>query len=259
MAKTRNSKAAAVLEGRLALVKGQDLQAQIEAGKFGTVVKARARETWIAGPQLQGWIRTEKLLLVEPLRDDQGAPILVDGHQVPDRDQIDAIHAFEKAGLGKAPFQYLGSERKTYQACHGAPVQPGGACAYCGTGIVDCCNLISADGKRFHVGNVCVYKTGDAGMIFRVRKASREVERKQRHLREAARIEAGQQLLQERPDVRQALGREPHPDEHMAKKGWKAIDWIGWMFDHAGNAGKLRAIKVIRDAAKKLDDEKGAE
>ena len=58
------------------------------------------------------------------------------------------VHKFELAGLGLAPYTFLGCERKVYQACQGAPEQPGGSCDYCGTGIMYQFLLRSADGRR---------------------------------------------------------------------------------------------------------------
>lgn len=80
------------------------------------------------------------------------------------------IHKFEEAGLGVAPFRFVTVVVRKYQACHGAPIQPGGCCAYCGEGIMECCVIQDAKGKRFEVGNVCVGKTGDAGLINLVKR-----------------------------------------------------------------------------------------
>ncbi len=44
-------------------------------------------------------------------------------------------HVFERAGLGLAPFRFVGMEEKTFQACPGAPIQAGSSCDYCGTGM----------------------------------------------------------------------------------------------------------------------------
>lgn len=75
------------------------------------------------------------------------------------------LHVFERAKLGKAPFRVVGYFEKTYQAAPGAPVQTGGSCAYCGTGISLHCRISSNDGREFVVGSDCVARTGDAGLI----------------------------------------------------------------------------------------------
>lgn len=84
-----------------------------------------------------------------------------------------AIHRFELAGLGKAPFRFAGFSVETYQACHGAPTQPGTSCDYCGTGIMNVCHVESADGKTFKVGIDCIQKVGDAGLIHPAKAAKK--------------------------------------------------------------------------------------
>lgn len=74
-------------------------------------------------------------------------------------------HAFERAGLGLAPFKCIGEIEKTYQACPGAPIQVGGSCDYCGTGIRYQYIIKDRTGHTFKVGSECVRKTGDAGLI----------------------------------------------------------------------------------------------
>lgn len=84
------------------------------------------------------------------------------------------IHCFEAAGLGKAPFVYLGCEYQ--EISHGERVlgsiggvaittRPGGTCQYCGTAIVNLFRIRSSDGNEFIVGSECVLKTGDEGLI----------------------------------------------------------------------------------------------
>ena len=73
-----------------------------------------------------------------------------------------SIHPFEAAGLGKAPFRYVGTAvqeigvdgRRVLGHVGGATVttKPGGTCAYCGTYIVNMFDIESADGNRFTAG-----------------------------------------------------------------------------------------------------------
>jgi hypothetical protein len=63
--------------------------------------------------------------------------------------QTATVHPFEAANLGRAPFSVVGYAREVYQACHGAPVQPGGMCDYCGAGLVHVYRVRSSDGKVF--------------------------------------------------------------------------------------------------------------
>jgi hypothetical protein len=80
------------------------------------------------------------------------------------------VHRFEAAGLGKAPFEVESFQICKYQACQGAPIQPGASCDFCGTGIMLVYVIRSADNRRFKVGCDCVEKTGDAGLINAVRR-----------------------------------------------------------------------------------------
>src|ERR1019366_8550255 len=82
----------------------------------------------------------------------------------------DTVHLFETAGLGKAPYKYLGCEvlRGPLTLPDGTQVgsfgQPMGSCCYCSTGIAYLFWLESTDGRKFFVGSDCIYKSGDAGL-----------------------------------------------------------------------------------------------
>jgi len=154
----------------------------------------------------------------------------------------DKIHIFEKAGLGKAPFRFVGYEHRTYQACPGAPVQVGGSCEYCGQGICNFYNIESADGRRFHVGPDCVAKTGDAGL----KKVVAE------HVRRAREDKAARVRFRDRGTLAGMLCNEaiverlaaaPHP---RGFSGLTALDWARWMFARAGATGTAATIKGIR-------------
>jgi hypothetical protein len=66
---------------------------------------------------------------------------------------MENTHCFEIAGLGQAPFAFVGFSVRKYQACVGAPIQCGCSCDYCGTAIMNVYEIESADGKRFKVGS----------------------------------------------------------------------------------------------------------
>lgn len=165
------------------------------------------------------------------------------------------VHVFEKAGLGRAPFRFVGIERRVgplrtanadgTETIVGAPGQPMGACQYCYTGIAECCVIQDADGKTFIVGNVCVGKTGDRGLIDRVKKAINRERRDAKHKREHRRIEAAKKTLAERADVRASFAAEPH----RAIPSKTALDYIDWMFRNAGNAGQIRVARMIEKRA----------
>lgn len=156
---------------------------------------------------------------------------------------VDQVHKFEKAGLGKAPYSFTGGQTMTFQACSGAPIQPGGSCDYCGTAIMQAFWFRSADGKSFKVGSSCVNKSGDAGMIRIVKTEERQRQRKVRHARESQQIAYLKDNIEK---VRGALQALPHPAEWAAKKGLTKWDWATWMLVNSGNAGKIRLLKEIK-------------
>lgn len=104
-----------------------------------------------------------------------------------------AAHPFERSGLGKAPFRVVGYERRVFQACQGAPIQVGGSCDHCGTGIIHTFIIQGADGGKFKVGSSCVFKTGDSilsGMVRQYQKNARRAENAARKAELAATLEA---------------------------------------------------------------------
>ena len=168
------------------------------------------------------------------------------------------IHAFESAGLGRAPFRLAdientaagGSMRRLGTDASGVEfwTTPGGTCAYCGKDIIVLCTVVDADGKRFHVGTSCVAKTGDAGL----KKVVRKFQTEQRKTRERARIDAACVATMYRIDLRAALASNPHPIAWRAEQGDTELDWAEWMFNCAGNAGRMRVVRVVEKALKEL-------
>jgi hypothetical protein len=85
------------------------------------------------------------------------------------------VHVFTRSKLGLAPFRCIGvyqdigpkviSHQGGVTTMIGSPGQAMGVCAHCGTGIADCYQIKSADGKSFVVGSSCVEKTGVLGLI----------------------------------------------------------------------------------------------
>lgn len=162
------------------------------------------------------------------------------------------IHIWEQHGLGVAPFKIVGFQEITTPTVGGVPAKAGSTCDACGTGIKDVFWIQGADGRRFKVGNVCVDKTGDAGLRRVVAAKVRELKTARRHAREAARIAAGMDLLQ-RADVQAVLTSQPHPLDWRADKGESKAGWVTWMLANSGNAGKLGVMRVIENLVKKLD------
>lgn len=166
------------------------------------------------------------------------------------------LHVFERAGLGLAPFTWVDVEERRgpitisdgdgVTTTVGAPGQPMGSCDFCGTGIVECHQIRSSDGKNFIVGCECVKKTGDRGLVKAAQRAANKIKKEKRHAREDARISAAKKAL-DTDAVRQALESQPHP---QARHGGffadlTALDFVVWMFDHAGRSGMVTTARTI--------------
>lgn len=155
-------------------------------------------------------------------------------------------HKFERAGLGKAPFRYVGHSTEIYQAIPGdpnCPIQPGASCHYCGTGISDVYYIESADGKRSKIGSTCISKVGDAGLVKHVKRAKRKAQ----ILREHARIKTARENL---PIIESALRTKHHPYPHLAKCGLTSFSFATWMLEHAGHSGQMKAARMIEKTLK---------
>ncbi len=164
-------------------------------------------------------------------------------------------HPWEKAGLGIAPFRFVGSETKTYQACPGAPIQVGGSCDACGNGIKHFCWIEDANGKRFKVGSVCVNKVdrklgkvADAAVKAADKAATAE--------RENARIAATIEILEREelsgPILRAEIASHPHPNAWRAEQGDTRLDYFRWMFSNAGHSGSMKIVRAIDKTIKRL-------
>lgn len=163
------------------------------------------------------------------------------------------VHAFERAGLGKAPFRVVGVEVRygpipildknghPTGGSVGAPGQPMGTCQFCSQGIAECWIIRSSDGKTFDVGCECVRKTGDAGL----RKSMAPHKRKMDHAKADARIERAKESMMD-ADVIHALESQPAPRGSRAPN---ALSWVRWMMQNAGRAGMIRAARLVESAA----------
>jgi hypothetical protein len=150
-------------------------------------------------------------------------------------------HVFERSGFGKPPYRVVANYESKFAACPGAPVKPGSSCDYCGTGIMDVYEIKSADGKRFKVGCECVLKTGDFGL----RREVNAFKRQAQHKRDDARIEQAFKVLDEKLEVRQLLEMTPHPGLSGNRLGY-----VNYCRQFAGRAGKVRAARMIEEAAR---------
>lgn len=155
-------------------------------------------------------------------------------------------HAWEIAGLGSAPYTYIGHTTEHFQACPGAPLQVGGSCDFCGQGISEMYRFRSADGRTFKVGSDCVKRAGDAGLVKMISADVRRHASELRAARELARIAAAVALIDTISDRLAAL---PHPLAWRAAQGGTMLEWARWMLDHSGHSGKLSVAKAIERVA----------
>ena len=168
------------------------------------------------------------------------------------------IHRFQEAGLGQAPFRLVDVVRKVGPirvdldgggwAEVGAPGQPMGTCAYCGMGIAECCVIESADGKRFDVGNVCVGKTGDAGLKKVVDAQLKNLRNNLRREKDYARIREAAQVLADNPAVAEALRDMAHP----VIPGRTYLDYVNYTMDRGSRTARVRVSKQIEKAASEV-------
>lgn len=153
-------------------------------------------------------------------------------------------HKFEDAGLGLAPFRLIGIEKKVFVACHGAPVQPGSSCDYCGTAIMYEFWIADSTGKRFKVGCDCVAKTDDMKLISAVKAAETKRKSELRKAGEAVRIADAMERVNE-PSVREALTGLSHPLTWKAAQGATRLEWAEWMLQNSGNRGRMEVARFL--------------
>jgi hypothetical protein len=168
------------------------------------------------------------------------------------------VHPFEQAGLGKYPYKYLYAKREVYVACPGAPVQPGGSCDYCSTGIYYQFWLESADGKKFKVGSECIMKANRKSRTgatpeerkseYILKKAVTDYKRNVVKDAQKERVRLALEFLDNNEDFREVLNAIPRP-------GWKGeqsmFDYIEWMRRNSGLAGNMKITKYIEGLQKK--------
>jgi hypothetical protein len=163
------------------------------------------------------------------------------------------IHPFEAAGLGKAPFRYVGMEFQDISygqrnvAIGGVECQtkPGGTCAYCGQYIVNMFRVASADGQEFHVGCDCIRKV-DAKLVKLADQDIRKMRKERKAAADRATVQAARELL---PVAMEKMAGKPHPNAHMAGNGKTLADYVDFLLQCGGNDGRLRAAKLITQNA----------
>lgn len=152
-------------------------------------------------------------------------------------------HVFERAGLGPAPYKFIGITQSVYQALPGAPKQPGASCQYCGTGIMYCFHLEAANGKRFHVGCDCIKRSGDGGLIRAYKNSPqyRAMQAEKRTAKDAhvkAQLEA---LLAAHDPALDVVSDDPRNYKRLTVFAWvqQSLPWCG-------AAGRARYLRIMQ-------------
>lgn len=157
-----------------------------------------------------------------------------------------ALHPFERAGLGKAPFRFVGMTVSKFQAAPGEPVRAGSSCDYCPSAIMKVYWIQSADGREFKVGCECVRKV-DAKLAKSVDAATRDHKRAKRET-EAKDVEQLLHTALACKATRDKLATAPHPVTVMAASGKTLLDWADWMLARAGAKGRKEALAAVERA-----------
>lgn len=155
-------------------------------------------------------------------------------------------HAFELAGLGLAPFRFVGASENVITYPDGTS-KAGGTCDYCGTGIRTECHVRSRDGNQFKVGCDCIRKVGDEGLM-KAYKSSPAYRAKQAELREARRKAVFAQVTGLLASGADKLRAMPHPrgfTDRQTGQPLTAYDQAKWLYEHSGSAGMASLLKWL--------------
>lgn len=155
-------------------------------------------------------------------------------------------HAFELAGLGLAPFRFVGASENVITYPDGTQ-KAGGSCDYCGTGIRTECWVKSSDGKQFKVGCNCIEKVGDKGLM-QAYKNSPEYRQHQRELKAAHDKIVFEQLTALINANREKLASMPHPygfTDRQTGKPLTYLDQVNWMLSNCGASGRADMLKGL--------------
>lgn len=118
-------------------------------------------------------------------------------------------------------WRVIGFRESVYQACPGAPVQPGGCCEKCGQGIRYVVTLKSSDGQALNVGQDCAVTIQGGPALAEIRRAERAWRLEQWLASpERARQEAERKEREEAASARAAAAEGEHA---LALFGLRAI------------------------------------
>lgn len=164
------------------------------------------------------------------------------------------VHAFELAGLGKAPFQFVGVRENAYTVPGTYINRAGGSCDYCMASIRWECAIKSSDGKTFKVGSDCVAKTGDHGLrrFVDAEKKKRESEKRAaKHKAKWIAVKEELAALMGDSNVKAKLASLPHPRGFVDRETGTPLtmlDQVEWMAQNAGVSGKEATVALIKKA-----------
>ncbi len=152
-------------------------------------------------------------------------------------------HPFERAGLGIAPFQFVGMSESFIRHPDGT-TQAGSSCQYCSTGIRYLFHIKSADGRTFYVGSDCVEKTCKPGgpIVTAVQKAARAAKKIADAAKLKERIVVTRAILDANPAL---LTDRGHPNEWRARCGDTARDYVEFLLRSGGAKGRSDACKIV--------------
>lgn len=168
-------------------------------------------------------------------------------------------HVFEIAGLGKAPFKFVGFQSLGADGPDGMRLMasiggcetfttPGGTCAYCGTCIINAFDILSADGKRFHVGIDCLKKTGDRGLVNPAKKEESAIRASVLKQKNTVIIEQyGAEYLSAISSIAGV-----HPNAYLAGQGKTYGDYLAFCYNASGVTKKGAILKKWLKAGKEV-------
>jgi len=154
--------------------------------------------------------------------------------------KLGALHPFEKKGLGKYPYSYLGVKEKIYTYPNGH-ITPVGCCDYCGNGLKFEFSLQSSDGLVFKVGSDCIKKAFDLSdpITAKVNSTIKGLEKTKKQ----SKLENLIALIETKKDD---LLLRDHPNEYMKIKGFSYFDYCLYVKSHGSEKTRLKLFKELQ-------------
>lgn len=156
---------------------------------------------------------------------------------------VGVSHRFAERGLGTEPYTIMS---------HDPPWAGLSSCDYCGTGIREKFYLRSSDGRQFKVGNECIMRAGDNGLVSIARRMHAAIQRQQRLEREKRQL-ADLQTVMESSALRQGLMELPHPYAYRAERGETALDYMQYLTRPWASGQSIREARKFLKSEAVLD------